>query len=378
MKNWALYRFALHFLPTHGRVTYCDLPRGGEEAEKALRSLRCAGASLCLFDASGVTGSLAFGLAHPPHAPVTPQTVFRAASVSKFVTALGAMKLKEQGALSLDRDVNEYLPFPLRHPAAPKTPLTLRMLLSHTAGIHDGRDYNAGIAQIVPLSQLLRGDSFTAHLPGTAWEYSNFGAGIAGAVMEAAAGMDFEALMQETVFRPLGVEATFYPQRVRGDLADALRILPPGKRPGFCAAERRNRPLPTPGPDAETHYCFAHGSLCLSAPALAKIGMAGMTPGFLHKESLLEMRREIAPFGQRARNLSQGIGTFILREPSLSARPFYGHQGMAYGAVHGLFFDPEKGRGVALLTTGASEARRGVLADLNQAILGIFLGDHHG
>jgi hypothetical protein len=48
---------------------------------------------------------------------------------------------------------------------------------------------------------------------------------------------------------------------------------------------------------------------------------------------------------------------------------------MAYGAVHGLFFDPETGRGLALLTTGAGEARRGVLADLNAEMIRLFLGE---
>ena len=81
------------------------------------------------------------------------------------------------------------------------------------------------------------------------------------------------------------------------------------------------------------------------------------------------MRRPIAGFGARANNLSQGVGTFILQDPSLSPRPLYGHQGMAYGAVHALFFDPAIRRGVALLTSGASEARRGVLADLNAGVI---------
>jgi hypothetical protein len=56
----------------------------------------------------------------------------------------------------------------------------------------------------------------------------------------------------------------------------------------------------------------------------------------------------------------------------VSGKMLYGHQGMAYGAVHGLFFDPEKRRGMALLTTGASEARRGVLADMNHDMLRLF------
>ena len=74
-----------------------------------------------------------------------------------------------------------------------------------------------------------------------------------------------------------------------------------------------------------------------------------------------------------------GIGTFILKEPRISKHLIYGHQGMAYGAVHGLFFDPECKKGVVILTSGASEARRGVLADLNFDLLQCLLGDKtHG
>ena len=377
MKNWGFYRFLLQFLPAKGKINVSDLPEADAQAvESVLTAFCCAGASLCLFDEAGVTGTLSFGISHVPNTLVTPDTVFRAASVSKFVTALGAMKLKEQGGIDLDRDVNTYLPFPLRHPKAPDTPLTLRMFLSHTAGIHDGADYNTGIAKGVPLTQLLKGDSFTDHLPGTRWEYSNFGAGIAGAVMEAATHTDFETLMQETVFRPLGVTATYYPQKVQSDLADAVRILPRSKTPNFNAAERRSRPLPPVEVNPEKHYNLAHGALCVSAPELAKLGIAGMTPGFLNRESLEEMRRVIAPFGERAHNLSQGIGTFILQDRYFTVPVIYGHQGMAYGAVHGLFFDPEAGTGFALLTTGASEARRGVLADLNREMICVLMGSH--
>lgn len=379
MKHWGFYRLLLDFLPADGALGYSSLPKKETEgAVWALRRHRCLGAALCVFQQGGVVGTLTFGNAHLPSAPVQADTVFRAASVSKFVTALGILRLKEQGKIDLDRDVNDYLPFSLRHPKAPGTPLTLRMLMSHTAGIHDGEAYNQGIGQGAPLAGLLRGDSFTAHLPGTVWEYSNFGAGIAGVVLEAATGKGFEALMQETVFAPLGVTATFYPQKVKGDLADAVRILPRSKTPNFNAAQRRAAPLPAETVDVERHYSLAHGNLYVSAPELAKLGAAAMSPGFLTKESLDEMRGVVVPFGERARNLSQGLFTFVLNEPKISSRLLYGHQGMAYGAVHGLFFDPEKGLGLALLTTGASEARRGVLADLNFDLLSLFLGERHG
>lgn len=375
MKNWNLYRLLLPLVSSKGGVQETDLPPAqAQAAETILRRRRCQGATLCLFDESGVTGRLAFGLARMDGTPAGIDTVYRTASVSKFVTALGALKLAEQGVLSLDADVNVYLSFPLRHPLAPDTPITLRMLLSHTAGIHDGDAYNTGIAKGALLSDILAGDSFAAHAPGTIWEYSNLGAGIAGAVLEAAAGEDFETLMQRTVFAPLGVAATYYPQKAGQTLADAWRILPPAKAPNFDAAKRQARPLPLPTVNAERHYALAHGNLCASAPELCKLAVAGMTPGFLRAETLSEMRREIAPFGERADNLSEGVGAFILRDSRLCPRPLYGHQGMAYGAVHGLFFDPETKRGLALLTSAAGEARRGVLADLNADMIRLFLG----
>lgn len=378
MKNFSLYRFFLHFLPKTGAINETDFPAREAEALSALlRRYRCLGATLCAFDEKGVTNFLAFGQARRG-APTGRDTAYRIASISKFVTALGAMRLWEEGRLSLDRDVNEYLPFSLRHPKAPETPITLRMLLSHTAGLHDGAAYNGGIARGDNLSAILAGDSFCAHLPGTRWEYSNLGAGVAGVAMEGALQTDFETLMQETVFQPLGVSATFYPAKAQGFLADAYRILPPHKAPNYDAQARQARPLPTPCVNAERHYALGHANLCVSAPELSRLGMAGMQPGFLRAETLAEMRKIIAPFGRRARDLSQGLGVFILQDPSVSPRPLYGHQGMAYGAVHGLFFDPVSRRGLTLLTSGASEGREGVLADVNRELLRRFFSGREG
>lgn len=372
VKNiWPVYRLALHFLPKKGSINFAEMERE-KEAEKILRKHRCMGAAMCLFDAEGITGRLSFGEARKG-IKAEMDTVFRIASVSKMITAMGIMRLKEQGKINLDKDVAAYYPISLRHPKAKETPITLRMLLSHRAAIHDGEGYNAGIVKNEKASELLQKDSFSAHLPGEKWEYSNFGAGLAGAVVESATGVDFEELMQREVFAPLQVEATFYPQKVKGTLADAWRILPPRKQPNFHAQKRQARPMPQEWPDAERHYNLAHGNLCISAENLAKLGIALMEPGFLQEETLKEMRHILCPFGERAHNLSQGIGTFILQDATIAPHTIYGHQGMAYGACHGLFFDPETKRGLVILTSGVSEARRGVLSDINADMIRLYL-----
>jgi len=375
MEKWNGYRLAVKLLPKKGRINHSDFSdEMTKKIEALLRYHRCVGASLCLFDEKKIKECLSFGLARKSGEKAQMDTVYRAASVSKLISAMGVMKLKEEGVIDLDGDAGAFFPVPLRHPKAPDTPITLRMLLSHTAGIHDGERYNLGIGNGMKLSEIMQGDSFTDHLPHAKWEYSNLGAGIGGAVTEAAAGQDFEGLMQERVFLPLGVSATYYPQKVKNVLADAYRILPAQKTPNFDAKKRQNKPLPAQEVNPETHYALAHGNLYISAMELGKLGMALMQPGFLKEESLKEMRKVIAPFGERAHNLSQGIGTFILKEKGISPRPIYGHQGMAYGAVHGLFFDPEKKIGMAFLTSGASEARNGVLADLNFDLMRLLMG----
>ncbi len=375
MKNWTLYRILLDFVPADETLNQSDFSAAEtKHIVMALRRNRCLGAALCLFDEKGVTHTLTFGKAHlKPDITVQPDTVFRAASISKFVTGLGIMKLKEQGNIDLDMEIGEYLPASVMNGWKPERKITLRALMTHTAGIRDSEGYNSGIAQGVPLSEILCDAHVWDGTPGQ-WEYSNLGAGIAGVVMEAATGEDFETLMQKTVFEPLGITATYYPQKVQGDLADAVRILPRSKTPNFNAAQRRSRPLPPMEVDLERHYNLAHGNLCVSAPELARLGVAAMKPGFLSSESLHEMRKITVPFGERAHNLSQGLFTFVLNEPKICERLLYGHQGMAYGAVHGLFFDPDRKRGMALLTTGASEARRGVLADLNFDLMKTLLG----
>jgi CubicO group peptidase (beta-lactamase class C family) len=337
-----------------------------------LISHRVLGATVALFDYQGVSSVYSFGVIRRKGAvPAAADSVYRIASVTKMVVAACVMRLAQAGIFNLDADACVLLPF-LRHPAAPEAPVTLRMLLSHTAGIHDGQAYSAGLRENLPLSAVFAGDSHTVHVPGEKWEYSNLGAGIIGSIIETVTGKPLDTVLRETIFEPLGIKASVYPQRIDGQLADARRVLPPWGKTGFDALERSARKQPGDFPDAEHHYALAHGNLCISAPALARIGSLLMTDEFS------VMRAPLAPFGARANNLSQGMGIFILSDAGIGKRPLYGHQGAAYGAIHGLFFDPALGRGIVLLTSGADEARRGVLADVNRDILIWAFGSGHG
>ena len=240
----------------------------------------------------------------------------------------------------------------------------LRQLLGHRAGIRDGASYMAALSHPLPLPELMsRADVYTELPPDEAFEYSNLGAGIVGAVLEAALKEPLDDLMRDTVFAPAGVDASYLPQRIGGVLADAWRVMPPERRAGYDAAERQARPLPAMDPNMD--YLTAHGGLCVTAEGLLRI--AKWT---LRDPAFSAMRIPLSAFEKRDPHLREGLGCFIYDDPALGFS-LYGHQGLAYGAVNGLFFRMDVSEGItgfALLTSAASEQREGVITALNRDV----------
>lgn len=152
--------------------------------------------------------------------PATTKTLFQAASVSKAISAIGALHLVEQGRLSLDGSANGQL-------AAWKIPdnaltkdheITLRMLLNHSAGVtvHGYDGYPAG-RKIPTLLQVLDGkppanaEAVRVDIvPGTTWRYSGGGYSVVQLMMTEASQQPFAQYMQTTVLDPLGMtDSTF-------------------------------------------------------------------------------------------------------------------------------------------------------------------------
>ncbi len=324
---------------------------------------RVHGGVLALMNRDGQMSAAAFGYSRlRTRRPADPGDYFRCASISKFVTAAGVLRLSAEGKIDLDRDISDYLGYSVRHPKAPERPVTLRLLLAHRAGLRDGAAYLAALTRPVPLRELLaHPDCYTEYLPGEGFEYSNLGAGMIGAVLEAALHASFEDLMRGAILEPSGVRASYLPQRVPGTLADAWRIMPHSGAPLYDAEERIARQIPQTVPERD--YLTAHGGLCATAEELLCI--AART---LSDPVCAAMRTPVSDFGQRDPDLQEGLGCFIYRDPALPF-PLYGHQGLAYGAVHGLFFREKADDGFtafALLTSAASEQRAGVITALNR------------
>jgi CubicO group peptidase (beta-lactamase class C family) len=180
--------------------------------------------SVAVFDGGRIVWSRAYGRtsAGAAGAGATPRTLFQAASLSKPVFAAAALSLVHRGQLALDRPINDYLRR-WRLPdsdVAPASEVTLRRLLSHSAGlsVHGFRGYAAG-EPVPTLVQLLDGtapaNSAAVRItlrPGERWRYAGGGTSVAQLAVEDAGGRPLAPLMQGSVLAAAGMRDSLFAQ----------------------------------------------------------------------------------------------------------------------------------------------------------------------
>ena len=159
--------------------------------------------------------------------PVTADTLFRIASVSKMMTTLGLMRLVEQNKLQLDQDVGIYLGFSLRNPHYPKQAITLRSLLSHTSSLRDAGGYFWGAERSLRDVFTAGGNTMWANnaAPGRYFSYANLNWGVIGTVMEQVTGERFDRLMRRLLLAPMGLRGGYNPAEFsRAELNDMATL----------------------------------------------------------------------------------------------------------------------------------------------------------
>lgn len=146
--------------------------------------------------------------------PVTSDTVFRIASMTKSFTAMAILKLRDEGKLSLDDPVSKYVPTlaDLPYPTKDSPALTIRHLLTHSEGFPEDNPW--GDRQLAQsddaIKTFIRAGIPFSNAPGVAFEYSNFGFAILGQIVASASGKPYPDYVREQILAPLGMQASTF------------------------------------------------------------------------------------------------------------------------------------------------------------------------
>jgi CubicO group peptidase (beta-lactamase class C family) len=280
---------------------------------------------------------------------VTTQTLFQAGSISKPIFALGVMRLVQEGKLNLDEDIHQYLStwrVPDNDGWQPQ--ITLRQLLSHTAGltVHGFPGYQA--SETIPTAlQVLNGESPANTpkvevniLPGTQFRYSGGGTTIGQQVVVDVLGKAFPKIMQKLVLEPLGMTNSTYTNPLTKRWAKKAATAHPSKA------------TPLKG-KFHTYPEMAAAGLWTTATDLATVGVELMEvlherkkPALLNKETIEAMLLPQLDYQKVGEGEFVGIGFFCQgKEDSFQ----FGHGGWDEGFVARMQFYKNSGKGAVVM-----------------------------
>jgi D-alanyl-D-alanine carboxypeptidase len=316
--------------------------RLSELIERHLPTLNAPGIAIGITHRERTLRADVFGLANQEAGtPPTPETLFQIGSISKSFTSIVLLQLQEQGLLDINDPVTKYLPwFEVQSEYAP---ITLRHLMSHTAGIIMGSD-DTPVAFTEAWN--LRHTGATAW-PGEMFHYSNSGYKTLGLVLETVLGQDISTILRERILAPLGMSASLPDFRNENRHLQAT-----GYAPYFD-----DRPLPPGGQLAPATWFesdTADGAICSNAEDMCRYLRMLLQHGHgsLSPESFEQLIHPVIPTDDGTHGEHYGLGLFTMQ---LDGHHVIGHSGGMVGFTADMLADLDSGLGVIVLTNGPAE-----------------------
>ena len=285
--------------------------------------------------------------------PVDPRrTVWPIASVTKVVTALAAMQLVDDGAVDLDTDVNRYLKR-IQVPAQGYGPVTLRHLLSHTAGLDElpGRQFDG--KSVPDLASFLSTRLVRYRSPGQLTAYSSYGIALAGVLIEDVSGLSYAEYVDRNIFRRAGMIAA----KVMARRGDERGVATP-----YAIENERAAPAPH-----EWYVTTPSSSVAATAHDMSKLLIAALDGGKVGNQLLLSPALVAEMLRQQATNHPAlpgwGLGFQLDRANGLTIAE---HGGDIAGFSSLFAVIPEKGVGFFIVHHGEGGDLR---FDVKEALL---------
>ena len=285
--------------------------------------------------------------------PMTRDTIFDIRSMTKPVTAIGIMILMEEGKLALNDPVEKYLP-EFKSSAFKDDrgtfPITIRQLLTHTAGLPL---YRLPVSQEIPIKRDQTLADYVSFLskqtpeyePGTQHRYSSGGFAILGRIIESVSGMAYDQFITQRVFVPLGMKDSsfFYPFAKQSRVASIYRMQN-GKLSKWEELMAYSRKATYPAPEfgmystasdlAALSQMMLNGGIYKGQRILSRLSIQQMTMNQTLGIASAVTRRQVV------QGLSWGLWGDPLHDFPLTTRGSFGHNG-AFGTI--FWIDPEEG-----------------------------------
>ena len=324
----------------------------------ALRSGDIAGAVVVVVKDGQVLAQRGYGYADiAKRTPVDPETtLFRPGSVSKLITWSAVMQQVEQGNIDLDADINRYLDGPAKVPPYDGKPITMRQILTHTAGFEE-------MAKNLIVTDPKDATSAEAYLkyrmpsrifaPGTTPAYSNYATTLAGYIVQRTSGMPFDDYIERNIFAPLKMTRSTFRQP-----------LPPSLAPLMATGYQLGSGEPV---DFEIVVPAAAGAMSSPGSDMAKFMIAHLQSGrgILRPETAQLMHGYTAP-GIGPLNRMK-LGFF---ETNRNGREIIAHLGDLQVFHTALHLWPQEGVGLYLSVNASG--KEGVAGTLRTALLDDF------
>lgn len=327
------------------------------------------GGALWLVQGDSVLGREFHGLADRGSGrPVDANTIFHWGSITKTFTGIAIMQLRDRGRLSLDDPIVKYVPElrGVHNPFGPMDGITIRQLMSHSAGFRNGTWPFGGDKPWHPFeptawSQLVAMLPYTEVLfpPGSKYSYSNPGIIYLGRVIEALSGDDFEVYIDKNILKPLGMAHSYFdlsPYHLLADRSNNYEV-----RDGVVTGN---------GLDFDTGITVSNGGLNAPISDMAKYltFLLGKGPGaaspvpVLRRTSLEEMWRPVLPANDsEAMGDSVALSFFVMRR---GGTRLIGHTGSQRGFRAFFYLHlPSSTAVIAAFNTAPAEERPGAHPD---------------
>jgi len=307
--------------------------------EESMTASHVPGLAVVLFDETGVTYEGAFGIADKEKTPVTLETPFQLASVSKSFAALIIVQLAAEGQVSLDDPIVKYLPYFRTKDETAWQAITIRHILSHRSGLStfDGnRGHQGTYSGADALERAVKSLEKTRLKtpPGDVFAYSNANYKIAGALIETVTGQSFETVVKERIFGPLDMKNSYVRIAVQETVPEAT-----GFRQWFG--------VPIAHPSVAGRAWAAAGGVTASARDLATYvqAVAMKDPRIVPAAFADDLITPQGPEGEASTGYA--LGWMIAKQ---DRRLVVYHSGLNPGFASEVAFFPETGQGGVVLT----------------------------